>query len=492
MNNAKASTMLKPPPAQAQAPPNRSRPSPSFRWLLICATSTLALILLLFSGTIDDALDIFSFPNPVPPTNQVAPSVSPSASVLETCAWQTLEPHVSLLDVPPISRADFLARQSVLASALRAAGVDAFVAEPSASSTYYANISSRFGLSERPYLMILDSAARFSYLVPQFETGRLNPESQHMVFEGDVTAAAIPWREELDPYAVLLESGRLGSGEGEGKRKVMIDEHTRHMIAAGLQAVGVDVIPMSDDVKQLRAVKTEAEIAIMKGINAFTRQLLRALQGCLLLGITQEDVVAAGRALFTRAGVGEGYWALALFGSQAAYPHGGKSGAILQDGEFVLVDIGSTLHGYGSDVTRTMLPPGGVASDELMAVWQTVRRSQTAAFEKMRPNETCRDADAASRVPVEEAGYGPYYTHRLGHGLGLETHEHPYLNGANGEKLRAGVVVTNEPGIYVTNEQATRLGKSNGFGFRLEDPILVTEDGGVPLTGRRAESPWDL
>ncbi|RYC58737.1 hypothetical protein CHU98_g7473 [Xylaria longipes] len=109
----------------------------------------------------------------------------------------------------------------------------------------------------------------------------------------------------------------------------------------------------------------------------------------------------------------------------------------------------------------------------------------------MRPHETCRDADAASRVPVEEEGYGPYYTHRLGHGLGLETHEHPYLNGANYEKLRAGEVVTNEPGIYVTNEQAARLGMSSGFGVRLEDPILVTKDGGVPLTGRRAESPWD-
>ncbi|KAI0906305.1 Creatinase/aminopeptidase [Ustulina deusta] len=481
MDNAKAATMLKPQPAQA--PPNRSR-RPPFRWPLICATSALAL-LLLFSGAIDVPA---IFVPTVPPPNQAA------SSALETCAWQALEPHVSLLDVPPISRSDFLARQSVLASALRAAGVDAFIAEPSASSTYYANISARFGLSERPYLMVLDSAARFSYLVPQFETGRLNPASQHMVFEGDAAASAIPWREEWDPYTVLLESGRLGRGEGEGerKRKVMIDEHTRHMIAAGLQAVGVHVIPMSDDVKQLRAVKTEAEIAIMKGINAFTRQLVRALQGCLRLGITQEDVVAAGRALFTRAGVGDGYWALALFGSQAAYPHGGKSGAVLQDGEFVLVDIGSTLHGYGSDVTRTMLPPGGTASDELMAIWQTVRRSQTAAFEKMRPDETCRDADAASRVPVEEAGYGPYYTHRLGHGLGLETHEHPYLNGANYEKLRAGVVVTNEPGIYVTNEQATRLGKSNGFGVRLEDPILVTEDGGVPLTGRRAESPWDL
>ncbi|KAI0399271.1 Creatinase/aminopeptidase [Xylaria palmicola] len=489
MNNTNGSVMPKSQPPPAQAPPSRLRRL-AFRWPLICATSVLVL-LLLSSGAID-ARGIF-FP-PAAPANHITAVAAPGlASALKTCAWQTLEPHVSLLDVPPISRSDFLTRQRVLASALRAAGVDAFIAEPSASSTYYANISARFSLSERPYLMILGSDARFSYLVPQFEAGRLNPASQHMVFEGDdAAAAAIAWREELDPYAVLLESGRLGEGEGKRRRKVMIDEHTRHMIAAGLQAVGVDVLPMSDDVKRLRAVKTDAEIAILKGINGFTRQLVRALQGCLRLGIAQEDVVAAGRALFTRAGVGEGYWALALFGAQAAYPHGGRSGAVLRDGEFVLLDIGSALHGYGSDVTRTMLPPGVAARDELMGIWRTVRRAQTAGFERMRPNETCRDADAASRVPVEEAGYAPYYTHRLGHGLGLETHEHPYLNGANYERLRIGMVATNEPGIYVTNEQAAQLGKSSGFGVRLEDPILVTEDGGVPLTGRQAESPWDL
>ncbi|KAI0143164.1 peptidase M24, structural domain-containing protein [Xylariaceae sp. FL1272] len=406
------------------------------------------------------------------------------ASSLETCAWESLSEHTSLLSVPPITRSEFLTRQDVLAAALRDAGVDAFIAEPSASSTYYHNISSAFHLSERPFLSILSSSGEFSYLVPQFETGRINPSSQHMVFEGDGDAAAISWAEESNPYQVLKEQqGSL--------KKVMIDEHARHMIAAGLQDVGIEVVPMSLEVKQLRAVKTDAEIDIMRGISSFTRQLVRSIQGCIKVGTSQEDLVAAGHGLFARAGVGEGYWAIALFGSQAAYPHGGKRGAILQESEFILLDIGSVLDGYGSDVTRTFLPVGGAVSDELMEIWNTVHKSQSAGFAKMFPNETCRDADAASRVPVEKLGYKEFYTHRLGHGLGLEMHEHPFLNGANEEKLRAGVVVTNEPGIYVTNEQAKSLGKDEGFGVRLEDPILVTEDGGVPLTGRRAVSPWD-
>ena len=111
----------------------------------------------------------------------------------------------------------------------------------------------------------------------------------------------------------------------------------------------------------------------------------------------------------------------------------------------MLIDIGSALHGYRSDVTRTILPRGGTVSPELLAVWDTVHAAQSAGLARMRPGETCAGADAASRVPVEEAGYARFYTHRLGHGLGLEVHEHPYLNGANGELLRLGHVATNEP-----------------------------------------------
>ncbi|KAI0965726.1 Creatinase/aminopeptidase [Xylaria arbuscula] len=302
--------------------------------------------------------------------------------------------HVSLPPVPPISRSDFLTRQSRLASALQ----------------YYANISARFSLSERPYLISFDSAARFSYLVPQFETGRLNPALQHM------SSAPVLCSSRAADTGRGKGKGkgkRKGKGEwkGEGKIMVIVDDHARHTIAAGLQSVGVDVVPMSNEVKQLRGVRTEVDVAILKGINAFTLQLVRALQGYLPLGLTQENI-----------------WGM--------------------------------LHGYGSDVTRTMLPPGGASSEELMGICQT----------RMQPNDTCRDSNAASMVPVEEAGHGLYFTPRLGHGLRLAMHEHSYLNSANYEKLRVGVVATNKP-------QAARLGKSPCFSVRLGNPIFVTEDG---------------
>jgi Xaa-Pro aminopeptidase len=365
-----------------------------------------------------------------------------SAASLETCAWSHLAPHVGLLDVAPVGREEYLGRQGALAAELRAAGADAFIAEPSASSAYYANISYEFDLSERPFLVIVDKDAHFSYLVPKFEAGRI--AGLEMVYS-DKTV--IEWAEEESPYQVLANA--------TGYSKVILDEHARFMIAAGLQKAGIEVVPMNELIQSLRSVKTEAEIEILRGINSFTLELIRSLQKCIKIGLTQETVVTSAEALFTRAGVGRGFWSIVLFGDQAAYPHGGKHGKTLQPGEYVLIDIGSKLHDYGSDVTRTILPTGAQVSDELKAVWKTVYESQAAGFNLMRPNQTCSEIDSASRKPISDAGYAEFYTHRLGHGLGLEMHEHPYLNGANSEKLKVGQVVSNEPVSLLTSMRMT-------------------------------------
>jgi len=356
---------------------------------------------------------------------------SPSA-VLETCAWKNLQTHVSLLDVPPITRQEFISRQAKLAAALHEAGVDAFIAEPSASTSYYANISSSFELSERPFLLMFSKDTQFSYLAPKFELGRI--AGLEMVYE---SKKVYEWKEEEVPYEVLKKE--------TGFKKVMLDEHVRYMIAAGLEEAGVEVVGMTKEVQQLRAVKTSDELAILRGINGFTLVLIRSLQKCIDIGVTQETIFSAAKALFTRAGVGEGYWAIVLFGEQAASPHGGSSGKTLSDGEFVLIDIGSKLYDYGSDVTRTILPSKSTVSKELWDIWKLVQASQLGAIGLMTENTTCSDVDAASRAVIANRGFGEFFTHRLGHGLGLEMHEHPYLNGANSEKLKVGEVVTNEP-----------------------------------------------
>jgi len=356
----------------------------------------------------------------------------PSISNLESCAWKTLKVHVPLLDVPPITPEEFISRQSILASILNEAGIDAFIAEPSASSSYFANISSSYELSERPFLMILDKEGQFSYLAPKFELGRI--AGLDMVYE---SKRVIEWHEEESPYEALSRA--------TGFKKIMLDEHARFMIASGLGKAGIEVVETSETVQSIRAVKSDAELKILRGVNEFTVELVRSMQKCIKVGVSQETVVSAAKALFTRAGAGKGFWAIVLFGEQAANPHGGSLGKTLSDGEFLLMDIGTSLHGYGSDVTRTFLPSKSKVSRELTDIWHLVHDAQSAAIGRMKVNETCSVVDTTSREIIKSAGYGEFFTHRLGHGLGLEMHEHPYLNGANDEKLKAGQVVTNEP-----------------------------------------------
>jgi Xaa-Pro aminopeptidase len=310
----------------------------------------------------------------------------PSADDLQTCAWSTLHSQVSLLDVPPITRSEFLSRQATLAAALKEEGIDAYITEPSPSSLYYFNISTSYSLSERPFLAILSSDGSFSYLAPKFELGRI--AGLDIVYE---EKSVIEWKEEESPYTVLKrEYGTLNT-------KIVLDEQARFFIASGLQAANFTVLPASPAIASIRAVKSSSELDILRGINEFTVNLIRSLQPCIRVGITQEALTSAASSLFTRAGVGLGFWAIVLFGEQAANPHGGSKGKTLGNGEFVLIDIGSELHGYGSDVTRTILPTEGSVSQDMMDVWQLVREAQRTAIRLMSDGVPCSTVDAASR-----------------------------------------------------------------------------------------------
>jgi Xaa-Pro dipeptidase len=161
-------------------------------------------------------------------------------------------------------------------------------------------------------------------------------------------------------------------------------------------------------------------------------------------------------------------WALVLFGENAAFAHGTGKERTLAKGDMVLIDTGGSLHGYCSDITRTWAC--GSASDEARRAWDTVLAAQAAAFEQLRPGVACEAVDAAARKVITDAGYGEGYTsfwHRLGHGIGLQGHEHPYLVPGNARLLRPGMTMSNEPGIYVRG----------AFGVRIEDIIAITEDG---------------
>jgi Xaa-Pro dipeptidase len=182
--------------------------------------------------------------------------------------------------------------------------------------------------------------------------------------------------------------------------------------------------------------------------------------------MTERDLGSIIAKLFGSFGVGGG--ALVLFGEAAAYPHGTVKEHPLKEGQVVLMDGGCTVEGYNSDVTRTT--SFGKPSDKMQEVWRIVRDAQSAALALAKPGVPAEAIDAAAREVVAKGGYGPdykYFTHRVGHGIGMDGHEWYYLVRGNTRPVQANNTFSDEPGIYIPGE----------FGIRLEDELLITENG---------------
>jgi Xaa-Pro dipeptidase len=187
--------------------------------------------------------------------------------------------------------------------------------------------------------------------------------------------------------------------------------------------------------------------------------------------MTQPDVGDLIEKAYARTGFTGG--ASVMVGESSAYPHGSDAPQVIREGSIIMIDDGCTVEGYQSDITRTFVL--GKASDKMKSVFDTVRRAQSAALATARTGAECGAVDTASRKVITDAGYGPdykYFTHRLGHGLGMDGHEWPYLVRGNSTKLQANVTTSNEPGIYIRGE----------FGIRLEDDMHVTEEGAELFT----------
>jgi Xaa-Pro dipeptidase len=188
-------------------------------------------------------------------------------------------------------------------------------------------------------------------------------------------------------------------------------------------------------------------------------------------GMTQRDVSTLIEKAYERMGFpGE---ASVMVGEYSAFPHGSTTPQVIREGSIIMIDDGCTVEGYQSDITRTFVL--GKASDKMKSVFEIVHRAQAAALAAARPEVECGAIDAAARKVITDAGYGPdykYFTHRLGHGMGMDGHEWPYLVRGNKTRLQANVTTSDEPGIYIPGE----------FGIRLEDDMHVTENGAELFT----------
>jgi Xaa-Pro dipeptidase len=231
----------------------------------------------------------------------------------------------------------------------------------------------------------------------------------------------------------------------------------------------LDLVPDEEVMDSLRSRKSAAELALLRHAIRLTHDARDEIAKGLEPGITEAEVGAAlTAALSTRSG--EPAWALAQFGPSSAIPHGEPGPRRLAKGDVVLLDCGTSFGGYQGDITRTFVF-GGEPQGEIKKVMQVVRRAHDAAVEAAAPGVQCEDVDDAARKVIERNGYGEFFTHRTGHGLGMDVHEHPYLVKGNKRRLSAGNVVTVEPGIYLPGR----------FGVRHENDVLVTDGGAEVL-----------
>lgn len=393
---------------------------------------------------------------------------------------------------PPVD--EYVQRRNNLAKALAAEGADAFIVEPGFTFSYYANITQTdwepWEPEERPFLMIIrpqtfsdgQIIANTSFFVPHFEETRAR--LLQMPFQEEIHA--ITYEEHWNYYTTLYESEIWG---GTLSPVLMVDEEMRDFIQRGLSSNGFTVHGLNGEVEAVRQAKTEREIEILRAVNTGTVEAIRAMRKCLYPGVMEREVKEVLDDTLRAAGL-DPFFDIVEFGKSAALPHGGYDGTRkLESGMFVLIDVGAHLYGYSSDVTRTFYPPFFPESAsstpnviEQLQVWKIVLDAQAAAVQAMRPNDSAAAVDIAARMVIETAGYGDYFTHRLGHGIGVKAHESPYLNKGNfGAKLRAGMVFTAEPGVYILDD----------FGVRHEDVLLVKVDGEAEnISGGYAESPW--
>jgi len=373
-------------------------------------------------------------------------------------------------NLPDFTREDFIARQDKAREWMEKEGIDALFVEGGANLLYFMNIN--WWLSERVFGCLLSPYAETVWICPAFEKARAE---EVIAFGNDIRV----WEEHSNPYGLFKDYLKSISRPGG---KIGIDPNARSFVNEGMRkAGGIRVVDGAIVTEPVRAVKSEKEIELMDAANRITKLAYKKGFSQLREGMTTGELSQIIRQAHTDLGASGGGGP--MFGFTAAFPHGTRQVRNLQEGDVVLVDGGCSVKGYKSDVTRTVV--FGKPSDELKKTWNTVWNAQQAAFRAIKDGAVCGDVDQAARKEMEKGGFGfgyEYFAHRLGHGIGMETHEYPYLVKDNPLKMSAGMTFTNEPGLYL-------YGK---FGVRIEDSLAVTANGCKILGGMPCVSMDDV
>jgi Xaa-Pro dipeptidase len=359
--------------------------------------------------------------------------------------------------------------------------IDALLLTGGTSLTYFTG--ARWGNSERLMALVIPARGDAFCVCPAFEEERV----RELLATGPFTEPIVyVWQEDESPFA---RTAKALADRGVASGRVGIEENTKFVYTNSLATAApalrlVDGTPVTAG---CRMIKSDAEIALMRLASTATLTTYEAVFHALKPGMTETDVRGLVGAAYARLGFSGA--ASVQVGVYTALPHGSATPQTIREGTIIMFDDGCVVEGYQSDITRTFVL--GRATDKMKRVFDIVKSAQTAALRAARPGVALETIDGAARTVISEAGYGPgfkYFTHRLGHGLGMDMHEWPYLvsNNMFGWDThliaRPRMVFSDEPGIYIPGE----------FGIRLEDDMLITESGAELFTPQCAsiEAPF--
>jgi Xaa-Pro dipeptidase len=377
-------------------------------------------------------------------------------------------------DLSPITPQEHRARVAKLAGLLKEAKVDGFLVEP--GSTFEYLTGKGWWLSERLFGIVVLADGNVLWVAPAFEGEIVRGLMAGTEDAPGLGGEFLGWDEHEYAYAPLAAALKK-----KGVERLAVEPRLRHFIAYELgELLGHDRIVYGAPLTQaLRAAKDTHELQLMRRANELTQRAFEAVHERLKPGITARQISEMFTVAQERLGLTK-VWNLSLIDANAAEPHGSTDDTPLEKGSLLLVDTGGSLYGYQSDNTRTWVIDGEVP-DEVQKVWRVVQSAQQAAFRALEPGVPAKVVDQAARKVIADAGYGAGYetfTHRLGHGIGMDVHEPPYCDGGSEAILEPGMCFSNEPGIYLRGK----------FGVRLENIVSVTEDGGE-VYGPWQESP---
>jgi len=366
----------------------------------------------------------------------------------------------------PITREERQKRMDRARELMAANQLDAIFLMEGTSLTYFTGMHWWGG--ERTFAMILPVKGKSFYVCPSFEEGRAREQIANGPEGGEADVRT--WQEDENPYQRVAQ-GLKDRGISTGAMGV--EEGVHFVFSDGISKAAPQIRLTSPTTVTAgcRMVKSEHEVELMRLAAKVTLAAYEAAYRALREGMTQHEFSDLVEAAHSQLGFEGG--ADVQVGEYSALPHGSITPQVIKEGNILLMDGGCKVEGYTSDISRTFVL--GKPSNKMKSVFDIVHRAQSAALSSARPGLRCEEVDTAARKVITDAGYGPdyqHFTHRVGHGMGMDGHEWPYLVRGNSTNLAPHMVFSDEPGVYIRGE----------FGIRLEDDMHITENGAELFT----------